>query len=347
MIRFGICPTTSSPPNGENLDRLWDEIVEEAQVAEEAGFDIFAFTEHHQQEDGYFPSPLTAAAAIAGVTSRIKVGSTVLLLPLYHPVRVAEDAALLDIMSKGRLYLAVGAGYAPDDYGAFNIPPSHRPTLFEEGLEILTRAWTEDEFTHLGRRYTLRNVRVRPRPLQKPRPPIYAAAWSHPGAVRAARMSDGWHCDLVNKISTLQMWARTYHEQCRRLGKKGHVSVLRDGYCAATTETAAGIYGPHVVDAHKFYFKYGGYDPKVEPFMAQVKHADDLRLEHIQEDRFILGSPDDCIQQIERYIEELGASEFIIRMRQVSGPSHAEMLESIRLFGREVIPHFRKKYGGV
>lgn len=119
MLPVGYLPCTQDPPSGANMTRVLDEIVAEAQAAETSGWDGCFITEHHQQEDGYLPNPLLVAGLVGMKTQRIKVGTCVLLLPLHHPVQVAEDCAVIDLATKGRLVLSVGVGYQPHDFAAF------------------------------------------------------------------------------------------------------------------------------------------------------------------------------------------------------------------------------------
>src|SRR6185369_11139130 len=130
-MKFGIYSSIANPPRGENLDRSIDEVIAEAQLAEACGFDSCFFGEHHQDRDGFLPSPLIVATAVAARTQTLRVGTSVILLPLYHPVRVAEDAITLDLVSKGRVVLGVGIGYQPADFRAYGIPMEHRVPLFE------------------------------------------------------------------------------------------------------------------------------------------------------------------------------------------------------------------------
>ncbi|MBI3328008.1 MAG: LLM class flavin-dependent oxidoreductase, partial [Nitrospinae bacterium] len=111
MLRFGLFGDTCAPPRGEHADQRVEELLQEAQLAERVGFDSLLIGEHHQQAFGLLPSPFLVDTAIALRTERLRVGTGVLLLPLYHPVHVAEDAATLDVISKGRLILGVGQGY--------------------------------------------------------------------------------------------------------------------------------------------------------------------------------------------------------------------------------------------
>ena len=149
MIQFGVMANTHPAP-GTDLTQMVDEVIAEAQQAERCGFDSFFLTEHHQEASGYLPSPLPLAAAIAARTSRIRIGTGIAILPLYHPTRLAEDCAVIDIISKGRLILGVGLGYQEGDFAAFGLKVSDRVSLFEEGIEILRRAWTEEKVYFVG-----------------------------------------------------------------------------------------------------------------------------------------------------------------------------------------------------
>jgi alkanesulfonate monooxygenase SsuD/methylene tetrahydromethanopterin reductase-like flavin-dependent oxidoreductase (luciferase family) len=194
MIQFGVMANTHPAP-GTDLTRMVDELIAEAQQAERAGFDSFFLTEHHQEPSGYFPSPLPLAAALAARTSTIRLGTGIAILPLYHPTRLAEDCAVIDIISKGRLILGVGQGYQEGDFAAFGLKVSDRVSLFEESIEILRRAWTEDKVYFVGKRYTLRNVMVTPKPVQKPHPPIWVAALGDEPMKRAGRLGDALLAD--------------------------------------------------------------------------------------------------------------------------------------------------------
>jgi alkanesulfonate monooxygenase SsuD/methylene tetrahydromethanopterin reductase-like flavin-dependent oxidoreductase (luciferase family) len=150
MLPVGYLPTTQDPPTGANMARLLDEIVAEAQACEESGWDGLFITEHHQQADGYLPNPLLVAGLVGMRTSRLKVGTCVLLLPLHHPVHVAEDCAVIDLATKGRLVLSIGAGYQALDYQAFGVPAERPGARTEEALAIVRRAWTGEPFSFEG-----------------------------------------------------------------------------------------------------------------------------------------------------------------------------------------------------
>ena len=155
--------------------------------AEQAGFDSFWVTEHHGMPDGYLPSPLTLLAALAPVTRRIELGTGVLVAPLHHPLRIAEDAAVVDRLSGGRLVLGLGLGYAEHEYRAFGVDPTTRGTRLEALVGALRSAWTGEPFSApvLG----LDDVRVTPRPARDI--PVWLGGYAPAAVARSARIADG------------------------------------------------------------------------------------------------------------------------------------------------------------
>ncbi|WP_394934841.1 LLM class flavin-dependent oxidoreductase [uncultured Ilumatobacter sp.] len=153
--------------------------------AEELGFDTVWLTEHHFADDGYSPSILTIAAAIAATTERIRIGFNLLLLPLHNAVRLAEDLATLDVISNGRIDVGVGQGYAVHEFDGFGISRSERLGRFVEGLDVLTGLWENDEFSYKGAHYQIDGARLVPRPVQHPSPPMWVGATTSKAVARA------------------------------------------------------------------------------------------------------------------------------------------------------------------
>jgi probable F420-dependent oxidoreductase len=187
-LQFGLIYDFRNPERWRRpFAELYAEQLEQIVYAEQLGFDSVWITEHHFIEDGYTPSVLPVAAAIAARTSRIRIGTWVLLLPLHNALRVAEDAATVDVISNGRLDLGMGLGYRIEEFKAFGVDRRHRARLMDEGVELISRAWTEDRVTFHGRFYDVENLAVTPYPVQQPRPPIWLGARSEAAARRAAR----------------------------------------------------------------------------------------------------------------------------------------------------------------
>lgn len=338
-IKFGLFPLTKSPPRGENLDRLFAEICAEMQLAEEVGFDSCLLAEHHQNPEGQFPAPLIAAAGIAARTKRLRIGPGVLLLPLQHAIHVAEDAAMLDVISAGRLILALGIGYQPADFAAFGVPMSHRVSLFEEGIEVIKRAWTEDRFSFHGKRYSLENVSLQPKPLQQPRPPIWLGSWTMEGVKRAGRVADAWLADPIQARSAVQAMAAVYRDTAAKRGRPSSVVLMREGWVAESRARALAEYGEPIMIQHRYYWRNKAYIEEFDPWLKDVKTDADLTLERIA-DRLILGSPEECVDQIARWHADLGMDALILRIRHATGPSHERVMQAIKLFGEKVIPRF-------
>src|SRR5579875_891482 len=163
-VNFGLLMSfRNSSRNELSFSELYRRHVDLCVEAEDLGFDTIWLTEHHFVEDGYSPSMLPLAAAIAARTRRIRIGTFVLLLPLHNPLRVAEDAATVDIISNGRLDLGLGQGYRVPEFTGFGVPRKERGARLEEGTEIIRRAWTEDGFSFDGRFNRLRNITLSPK----------------------------------------------------------------------------------------------------------------------------------------------------------------------------------------
>ena len=248
-MKFGLYSSIANPPRGEHLDRCVDQVIAEAQLAEASGFDACFFGEHHQDKDGFLPSPLIVATAVAAQTRRLHVGTSVILLPLHHPVHVAEDVTTLDIVSKGRVILGVGVGYQAADFQAFGVPMEHRAGLFEEGVEIIRKCWSGEPFSFHGTHYTLDHLQIRPRPLQTPAPPLWIGA-SVPAAVRrAGRLGDAFVATPSTALAQTVRLVDIYRQAAVQAGRQPQVVLMRDAWVATSRAEAEAIYGPEVMMA--------------------------------------------------------------------------------------------------
>lgn len=335
MIPVGYLPCTQDPPDGRNIARVIDEIIGEAQAAEASGWSGCFITEHHQQADGYLPNPLLMAGLVGARTQRIQVGTCVLLMPLHHPIHVAEDCAVIDQATRGRLILSVGVGYQPHDFDAFEIPIEQRARRTEEAIEILRRSWRGERFAFAGAHFNLREMVVTPRPFAPLGPPIWMAAWTAPGLRRAAKIADGWIADPVQSLPVIKGFAERYREECKKNGRKPFICLMRDAVVADSMAAAEAQSGPTMV-THRFYFKYGAY--VADEHLKDVKSPEALSFKIAARDRLIAGAPQDCLAQLQAWREAIGPDYLIIRMRQPGGPSHEAALAAIRSFGEAVIP---------
>jgi probable F420-dependent oxidoreductase len=332
-MEFGVMANTHPAP-GTDLPCLVDELIAEAQQAERCGFDSFFLTEHHQEPSGYLPSPLPLLAAIAARTTTIRLGTGIAILPLYHPTRLAEDCAVIDILSRGRLILGVGMGYQEVDFAAYGLRVSDRVSLFEEGIEILRRAWTEDTLYFVGKRFRLANVRVTPKPVQTPHPPIWVAALGDEAVKRAGRLGDALLADSFQLPDRLRRRVALYRATAESRRRPHRVVLFREGFVAETREEAVRAYEAGLLSTHRYYWRHGSY-------YQDIKKEEDLDLARISLDRLILGSPQDCIEKIRMWHREIGADHFLIRFRHPAGPAHERVLRALQLFGEQVIARLR------
>ena len=187
-LRVGVVYDCRNPPDsGIETSRLYGEILDQVEWLDRLGLDLVWFTEHHFIDDGYLPSWTPVAGAMAARTRRVRFSSDICLLPFSHPLRLAEDLAVLDNLSGGRVEIGVGMGYAPHEFRGFGIPLPQRVSRTEEGLEVLRRCFAGERFSFHGTRYHFDDVVIRPGYVQPGGPPLWVAAMSLGGAQRAAR----------------------------------------------------------------------------------------------------------------------------------------------------------------
>lgn len=322
-MRFGFSPVQSH-------DRF-DALRSQARLAEDLGFDVLWMHEHHSQQQMY-PDPLMALAAVAPVTSRIGLGTNMLLLPIHHPVRVAQAAAMLDVLSGGRLHLGVANGYSPGDLETFGISSSSRGARMSAGLELIRALWTQDEVTRTGGDFELDGFSLFPRPIQKPSPPIYVGGHADKAVERAARLGDRYLISTTQGVQDVMRLVETYHDALRDAGLKEKKPYLNRVVCvvpsAREKQAAERLYG------ERFLTAYGQWGH--ESVTALSSNARDY--DRLSRDRFIIGEAAECIERIDEYAG-LGI-EHIACLMNFGSPDLELVDRSMRLFAEKVISHF-------
>ncbi len=190
-MKFGLGQFTLQIPPWDKRDhaQLYADTLELARIAERAGFSSFWLAEHHGAEDGYNPSLLPFLSAVAAKTERLEVGTAVMLAPFHNPLRIAEDAAVVDNIAGGRVNLGLGLGWAPHEYQMFRVPTKGRGKRLEEFVEVLRLAWSGEHFSFRGTHLSYEDVVVRPAPAHPI--PIWLGGGTPLALERAARMADG------------------------------------------------------------------------------------------------------------------------------------------------------------
>ena len=342
-MKFGFVLRFRDPPRGENVRQMWLENLEMAKLCEEVGFDSCFTAEHHGIVDGYNPSPLITCAFIAGQTTRLKVGTAVFLLPFYHPLHVAEDAAMIDVLSNGRMILGLGISNAEREFIRHGLKIKNQVSIFEEGIEILQRAWTEDVFSFYGRNYSFKNQRVTPRPVQKPHPPIWLGAGTPFGFRRAARLGLPVFLSAYLPVDVAKEWTQIYRDLAKQRGNRPEVILWRDGFVSPNGAKAKEVeetFWKFGREELWFYFSsFPGREDEWFGMAERLKKEEDFKREDVRPN-LLLGTPEEVIEQIERLKEEIGVDYVVFRSRYGTGPPMDEAMSSLRLFGEKVIPHF-------
>lgn len=255
-VRFGLWYDFRNPPQwAKPFEQFYAETLEQAIRAEELGYECLWFTEHHFVEDGYAPSPLMLAAAVASRTERIRFSTSLMLLPLHDPVRLAEDAATLSILSDGRFDLGVGLGYREVEFEAFDRKLSHRPSLTEEGAEILKKAWAGESIECDGKRFKYPDVRVTPVPAKPPR--LLMGGMSEPSIDRVARIGDGF-------LATQNEHIPVYIEALEKHGKDPAAHSIHAGQWVIIDDDPERTWeriGDHALYQLNNYIRWGGFGP--------------------------------------------------------------------------------------
>lgn len=306
-LTFGFLYDFRNPPDWHRPDEaLYAETLDVIAETERLGFGAAYVPEHHLAEDGYLPSPLTLLAAIAARTTTMRLGTGVALAPLHDPVRFAQDAAMIDILSRGRLDLGLAIGYRRREAAAFGVDFTRRGARFDEFLQIVTRLWAGETVDFAGRHFAVSGARLSPA-APRGRVPLYIGGFSDKALDRVARYGDGY-------IGTPEAWepvAGKLRERGRDPAAVGVRVTALTSFVARDPEAAMEELAPHFLHANNAYSLFfaedgalgmEGMKPKtLDEFKASgelrimtpdeaIAHVEDLRA-HMPLEHFILGMP--------------------------------------------------------
>ena len=331
MVRVGLLYDLANPPEwNRDPAELYRYELEQAVRAEQLGIDGIWVTEHHFTY-GYLCSPLVFLAALASRTSTVRLGTGVLLPDLYHPVRLAEDVAILDVLSNGRVELGVGIGSVFQEYECFGVSPKKRVSVLREILEILRLAWTGEEFSYHGKHFDLGPITVIPKPSQQPHPPILGGATSIAGARRVGR----WGLPLQWIDREI---GEAYLDAFRASGQPSERATI-DGYLSLfVCDDPANTW-----DAVRDHYRYQlsrnllnglrAVDPAGNVLDRPIPTADDIERMRT-EGSLLFVTPSDAIKEIDKRTTGLPVSGLICHNRICGMPDelserHVELMATV------------------
>ena len=313
---------------------FYRDALEEVVRAEDLGFDSVWMEEHHSVTDHYWPSPLPVLAGFATRTSRMRLGTDILVAPFYHPVRLAEDAAMLDVMSGGRFVLGIAIGYKPDEFALYGAALEKRGARFEEQLAVMKALWTQDRVAFHGTYYTV-DGRLEPRPVTRPHPPVWIGGWGDITLRRAATLADNWVPGPTADLARLLAGKQQFLANRRAAGRNEAVTewpLTRDVIIADTDREARELAEKHIMISYRKEYAGGWRHPFIDASIA-------TDLDALMQNRFLVGGPDQVVRALRPFVTEYGMTHLICRVF-FPGMPHRHIMRELELIAKEVRPAF-------
>ncbi|HEX3863169.1 MAG TPA: LLM class flavin-dependent oxidoreductase [Stellaceae bacterium] len=344
-MRFGFFDQLPCAPGYTEHQRFHD-ILAQIELGDRIGFDTVWLGElHFSRGFSILADPLMVLAAAAQRTTRIRLGTAVTLLPLHNPVKIAEEAAIADILSNGRLELGVGRGTAPLHYAGYDIPQEESRPRFDEALDFLIGAWTQESFSFEGRYFRAADLKIVPRPLQTPHPPIRIAANSPDTFPFAARRQFPiFATPMINPPDKLKEGLGIYREGLA--GQPGNTALAFPVHVARSREAARAECEPSLMrfmhEAAERLRPLGQGDVKsFEAFQQVLARMDRITFSDIDREMGVFGDPEYCVERVRELQRDYGMDEFICYFNQGGLMDPALVRETMSLFATEVMPHCR------
>jgi alkanesulfonate monooxygenase SsuD/methylene tetrahydromethanopterin reductase-like flavin-dependent oxidoreductase (luciferase family) len=337
-LGFGLITCQRVPGDGRSDADLYQQAIEIAVEAERLGFDSVWLTEHHFVDDGYMPSLLPVAAAIATRTQRIEIGTGLVLAPLHDPIRLAEDAATVDVLSRGRLILGLGMGWRREEFEGLGIPIGERRQRLLDAVAILRQAWGDGLVTGTPRR-PYPGVSVRPKPYRAGGPPIWIGAGAERAVRRAGRIADGF----MGGDSSPEEFGQQVRWATEALGERDQHADFAFSIYQPTFAWEDGDAWPLVRDSHHYLnWKYDDMDeafgrtgePASPPALTPQSEVEMRR-------HALVGSPQRVADGIEAYRAAAGGDVHFVAQLYWPGMPYERQREAMRVFAEQVAPRLR------
>jgi alkanesulfonate monooxygenase SsuD/methylene tetrahydromethanopterin reductase-like flavin-dependent oxidoreductase (luciferase family) len=357
-MKWGVFSLSQIPDQSQRV-AAFEADLRQFELAEQLGYDTVWIAEHLFSTYGVVTSTQVYAAAIAQRTKRVRIGMAVVVIPFNHPLRTASDFALVDILSHGRLDFGAGRAYQPHEFKGLGVPMDQSREMFNEGLDIVVKAWTQDKITHQGKYWSIPDpVEVLPKPIQTPHPPIYQATISPESFDQTAQ--HGWHLQFATPFTYrtyretwmdhLEAHCQRYEKLCVERGrdpKAAQRMMLVPFFVHEDARRAREIFKPHV---EWFYEKVSanqlaGAPAPVKGYeltMSEGKRTREMGyLAFDKLDQFgalIADSPEGCVEKLRTMKRRFSITEFVLWF-SIGGLDAAACERSMRLAWERVIPH--------
>jgi alkanesulfonate monooxygenase SsuD/methylene tetrahydromethanopterin reductase-like flavin-dependent oxidoreductase (luciferase family) len=336
MIKIGFKPSMGVDALTDNPIEQFKAILNLTHAARDAGFHSLWDGQHYFAPGRVHWEATPTLARLIPEAKGMEVGTCVFLLPLHHPVIVAEQIAILDLLSEGKFIFGIALGYREREFNGFGVERKKRVSRFEESISLIKRLWTEDNVSFAGKNFRVNNLTTRTRPLQKPAPPIWIAAHADPAVERAARLGDSLIMNPHASVQTLERQLEVYRAALAKHAKPfpREISIRKDIFIARDRKTAWDEARQSTPKRIQNAIK--------EQQAAQLPEADGFGEENLDEflkTRAIIGDPDDCVEQMMTYQQRLCVNHFIFR---IAATTLKDGLDRIELIGRNVIGQLNK-----
>jgi alkanesulfonate monooxygenase SsuD/methylene tetrahydromethanopterin reductase-like flavin-dependent oxidoreductase (luciferase family) len=327
MQKVGLYIGTQFPP-GTDVALALRDMREQVQLARASGFASLWVPHHYLTHPMQMLAPIPMLSYLLRDAEGMTIGTNILIMPLLHPVHVAEDAVTLDLLSGGRYVLGIGVGYREAEFQTFNVPLQERAGRMDESIEIMRRLWTEAKITYSGRNFRIDDLGIGLKPQRKGGPPIWLAAVVDTAVKRAAKLGDAWLITNFAHLNVLVVQMAAYRKLLAEAGKTfpAEAPIIRECYVGSTRAKAL------AECKAALEYKYGAYSSWGLDKQSKGAETFAQPFEEFVKDRFIIGDKAFVKEEIERYHALLGVNHFIMRV-QWPGLEQAKALNSIRALG--------------
>lgn len=299
--------------------------LEDIKYADKNGFSSVVFAEHHFLDDGWIPRPLIIAAAAAAITKNMRIGTDIVVLPLHHPVAVAEEAAVVDVLSGGRFILGVALGWIRQEFEGFGVPYKDRAAIFEQSLYLVRRLLNGETISNDGH-FKFKGARIRPLPVNPQGVPLWMGALADAALPRIARVGDAWVMPPGTKLKELIRQQKLLNDKRADANQPPFKEwpLRREAFVAESDTKAWELF------AQGLRHEYGKVYRPLHPTYPENDTIDNLR--KWSEDMFVVGSPKTVAEDLKRYQSGLGSTECLVRFQlpNVPGPAITECLRGFR-----------------